>query len=126
MKLVSAGAFLAILISIVGLMALSILNVTRRTKEIGIRKIIGSSETKIMVDLLRETFVLVLISTFIAFIACYLFMQQWLSNFVNKIHLHPGYFLISGLIAMVIAMLTVSWQSWKAATRNPVEALRYE
>ncbi len=125
-KLVSAGTFLAILISIIGLISLSILNVTRRTKEIGIRKIAGSSETKIMVDLLRETFVLVLISMFIAFIASYLFMQHWLSNFVNKIHLHSGYFLISGLSILIIALLTVSWQSWKAATRNPVEALRYE
>ena len=126
MKLVSTGAILALLISIMGLMALSILNVNRRTKEIGIRKISGSSEIKILMLLLKETFVLVLIAMMIASVFCYIVMQHWLSNFANKIGLHPGYLLLSAFLVLMIALLTVGWQSWKAATRNPVEALRYE
>jgi putative ABC transport system permease protein len=126
MKMVSTGTILAILISFIGLMALSFMNVTRRTKEIGIRKVMGSTETKVMASLLLETFVLVLVAMLIAFVADYFVMHQWLSNFVNKIHLHVGYFLLSGFFALLIALLAVGWQSWKAATRNPVEALRYE
>ena len=56
----------------------------------------------------------------------FLAMEQWLGNFSDKIALHAGYFLLSGLVALFIALLAVSWQSWKAVTRNPVEALRYE
>jgi putative ABC transport system permease protein len=126
MKMISTGTFLAILISFIGLMALSFMNVTRRTKEIGIRKVMGSSEIQVMASLLLETFVLVLAAMLIAFVADYFVMYQWLSNFVNKINLHAGYFLLSGFVALLIALLAVGWQSWKAATRNPVEALRYE
>ncbi|MGD9557385.1 MAG: ABC transporter permease [Mangrovibacterium sp.] len=125
-KMVSAGTFLAIVISFIGIMALSVMNVSRRTKEIGIRKVAGSSVAGIMTALLRQTVILVVISCLIASAAGYLVMQRWLSNYMERIHLHPGYFLLSGLVALVIALLAVSWQSWKAATRNPVEALRYE
>jgi len=125
-KMVSAGTFLAIVISFIGLMALSVMNVSRRTKEIGIRKVAGSSVAGVMTALLRQTVILVVISCLIASAAGYLVMQRWLSHYMERIHLHPGYFLLSGLVALVIALLAVSWQSWKAATRNPVEALRYE
>ncbi len=126
MKLVSSGSILAILISFIGLMALSILNVARRTKEIGIRKVMGSSETGVMFGLLRETLVLIVISMAIAFVGGYFVMQQWLNGFMDKIHLHAGYFLISGVIAIIVALMAVGWQSWKAATQNPIKALRYE
>ncbi|WP_423129670.1 ABC transporter permease [Gaoshiqia sp. Z1-71] len=126
MKLISAGSFLAILISFIGLMALSVMNVNRRTKEIGIRKVSGSSVAEVMVILLRQTVVLIFISCFIAAIAGFWVMQHWLSHYMDRISLHAGYFLISGLAALLIALMSVSWQSWKAATRNPVEALRYE
>lgn len=124
--MVSSGAGLAILLSFAGMLALSILNVTRRTKEIGIRKVIGSSEIKILGTLLGETFLLVSIASAIAFGASYLLMVQWLNNFVTKVGIHIGYFLLSGIFAFAIAFFAVSWQSWRAATRNPVEALRYE
>lgn len=126
MKLVSSGAVLAILISFVGLMALSILNVNRRKKEIGIRKVMGSTETQIVKSLLTETFVLIGIATGIAFAFSYMAMQQWLSTFANRIALSPLYFLLSALSALLIAFLAVGWQSWRAATRNPIEALKYE
>lgn len=126
MKLVSTGAMLAILISFIGLMALSILNVNRRKKEIGIRKIMGSTESQVIVALLTETFILVFIAIAIAFVFSYLTMQQWLLGFAHRIPLSPRYFLISAIFALLIAILAVGWQSWRAATRNPVEALRYE
>ncbi len=126
MKLVSSGAVLAILISFIGLMALSILNVNRRKKEIGIRKVMGSTETQIVKSLLTETFVLVGIAIGIAFAFSYMAMQQWLSTFANRIALSPLYFLLSALSALLIAFLAVGWQSWRAATRNPIVALRYE
>jgi putative ABC transport system permease protein len=125
-KLVSSGAVLAILISLIGLTALSVLNVNRRTKEIGIRKVVGSTETQVVKSLLGETFVLVAISVAIAYIFSYIALQQWLINFAKHIELSLIYFLAAGLLAFIIAFIAVAWQSWRAATSNPVEALRYE
>lgn len=126
MKLVSSGAVMAIVISFIGLLALSILNVNRRKKEIGIRKVIGSTEGEAIRILLSETFVLVGIAIAIAFVGSYFTMHRWLEGFVDRISLSPVYFLISAAFALMIAFLAVGWQSWQAATRNPVEALRYE
>lgn len=125
-KLVSSGAAMAIVISFIGLLALSILNVNRRKKEIGIRKVIGSTEAEVVRSLLSETFVLVGLATGIAFIGSYLAMRHWLNGFVDRINLSPVYFLISAAFALLIAFLATGWQSWRAATRNPVESLRYE
>lgn len=125
-KLVTTGAGLAIIISFIGLMALSVLNVNRRRKEIGIRKVIGSTETQVVRELLKETFILVLIAIAIAFVGSYFTMQQWLQHFINRISISPMYFLVSAVFALLIAFMAVGWQSWRAATRNPVEALRYE
>jgi len=125
-KMVSWGTYLAILLSFVGILSLSVLNVDRRTKEIGIRKVVGSSEAEIIGILLGETLLLITIASLFAFGVSYYLLSQWLNHFALKISLHAGYFIISGLLAFVIVLLAVSWQSWKAATRNPVEALRYE
>ena len=125
-KLVSTGAIMAIIISFIGLLALSIMNVNRRKKEIGVRKVIGSSETEIVRTLLSETFVLVGIAIAIASVGSYFALERWLEDFVDRISLSPVYFLISAGVALLIAFLAVGWKSWKAATRNPVEALRYE
>ena len=125
-KLVTTGAGLAIIISFIGLMALSVLNVNRRRKEIGIRKVIGSTETQVVRELLKETFILVLIAIAIAFVGSYFTMEHWLQNFINRVSISPVYFLVSAAFALFIAFMAVGWQSWRAATRNPVEALRYE
>ncbi len=125
-KLVSSGAVMAIAISFIGLFALSVLNVNRRRKEIGIRKVIGSTETEAVRILLSETFVLVGIAIGISFIGSYFAMHRWLENFVSRITLSPFYFIVSAVFALMIAFLAVGWQSWRAATRNPVESLRYE
>jgi len=124
--MVSSGAYLAIILSFVGMLSLTVMNVARRTKEIGIRKVIGSSEREIVGSLMGETLLLVSISSLFAFGVSYFLMREWLSNFALKIHMHIGYFLLSGFLAFVILLLAVSWQSWRAATRNPVDALRYE
>jgi putative ABC transport system permease protein len=126
MKLVSVGAIMAIIISFIGLLALSILNVNRRKKEIGIRKVVGSTEAEAVRTLISETFILVGIAIGIACVGSYIIMHRWLENFVDRITLSPLYFLVSAAIAVAIAFLAVGWQSWKAATRNPVEALRHE
>lgn len=125
-RMVSSGAYLAIILSFVGMLSLTVMNVARRTKEIGIRKVIGSSEREIVNKLMGETLILVSIASLLAFGVSYYLMIKWLSSFVLKINLHMGYFLLSGFFAFAIVLLAVSWQSWKAATRNPVEALRYE
>ena len=125
-SMVSSGAVLAIILSFAGMLALSILNVTRRIKEIGIRKVVGSTEAEIMSRLLGETFLLVGIASLAAFGVSYFLMTDWLNNFATRVSLNIGYFLISGLSAFLMAFLAVGWQSWRAATRNPVEALRYE
>lgn len=126
LKLVSSGAVMATLISFIGLLALSILNVNRRTKEIGIRKVVGSSESKVVFILLTETIILVGIAILLAFAGSYFTMHYWLKGYLDSITLSPLYFLCSAAFALFIAFMATGWQSWRAATRNPVEALRYE
>ena len=125
-SMVSSGAILAIILSFAGMFGLSILNVTRRIKEIGIRKVVGSTEVEIMGKLIGETFLLVSIASLLAFGASYLLMADWLSHFVTKVNIRLSYFLLSGFFAFAIAFFAVGWQSWRAATCNPVETLRYE
>ncbi len=126
MKIVSWGALLAILLSISGLVALSLLNVNRRTKEIGVRKVMGSSEMQILILLIKQVIVWVLVACIIGFLVNYYVMQEALAHFVNHISISPIYFVISGVVVLTVALLAVGWQSYRAASRNPVEALRYE
>jgi putative ABC transport system permease protein len=117
---------LAISIAILGLFALSLFVMERRTKEIGIRKVSGSKVKEIM-SLLNKDFVKwVAIAFIFATPVAWYAMHKWLQNFAYKTELSWWIFALAGLLAMGIALLTVSWQSWRAATRNPVEALRYE
>ena len=98
----------------------------QRTKEIGIRKINGATVSEIL-GLLNKNFVKwVAIAFVIATPIAYSAMNKWLENFAYKTSLSWWIFALAGLLALGIALLTVSWQSWRAATRNPVEALRYE
>jgi putative ABC transport system permease protein len=125
-KMVTIGTLEVILISLIGLLALSILNIARRTREIGIRKVLGSSEFEVIQSLLKETLVIVSIAMLIAFTGSYFVMKQWLSGYVNKIDLNGGYFLVSAAITFLVAILATIWQSWHAATRNPVDAVKHE
>jgi putative ABC transport system permease protein len=117
---------IAILIACMGLFGLAAFFSEKRTKEIGIRKVNGASIIEIMTmlnrDFVKWVFIAFIIATPIAWYA----MNKWLQTFAYKTELIWWIFGLAGIIALVIALLTVSWQSWWAATRNPVEALRYE
>ena len=126
LHLISAGTILAIIISFMGIMALSIFTTVRRTKEIGVRKVMGSSVQEILQLLLFDMLIWVVAAMLVAFAVDYFALNSWLSNYANRISLHPGYFILSGLLALLVAMAAVGWQSWRAATRNPIDALRYE
>ncbi|MGA2405509.1 MAG: FtsX-like permease family protein [Bacteroidales bacterium] len=125
-RTISLFAVLAVIISCIGILGLAIFSSERRTKEIGIRRINGAKISEILVMLNKEFILLVTIAYLIAIPIAWYSMHKWLQNFAYRTELSWWIFGLSGLIAFVIALLTVSWQSWRAATRNPVEALRYE
>lgn len=126
MRLINAFTMLAILIACMGLMGLAIFITEKRTKEIGIRKVNGSS-VKEIVNMLNWVFIKWLILAFIiATPLAWYAGHRWLQNFAYQTSMSWWIFLLAGLIAIIIVMLTVSWQSFKVARRNPVEALRYE
>jgi putative ABC transport system permease protein len=121
-----AFALLAIVISVLGILGMAIFSIDRRTKEIGIRRVAGAKSAEILILLNKEFIIWVLVAFIIAIPVAWYTMNRWLQNFVYKTELSWWIFLLAGIIAFGIALITVSWQSWRAATRNPVEALRYE
>jgi putative ABC transport system permease protein len=116
----------AFLILCFGIYALSKQIALSKTKEIGIRKVNGAKISEILVLLNRDFVKWVVIAFIIATPIAYFTMNKWLENFAYKTSLSWWIFALAGLFALGIALLTVSFQSWKAATRNPVEVLRYE
>jgi putative ABC transport system permease protein len=108
------------------LLGLSLLISQQRTKEIGIRKVNGASVSEILVMLNKDFVKWVVIAFVIATPIAYYAMNKWLENFAYKTSLSWWIFALAGLLALGIALITVSFQSWKAATKNPVESLRYE
>jgi putative ABC transport system permease protein len=118
--------FLAVFISVIGLYVLAVYSARKRTKEIGIRKINGASDSEILVMLNRNFSKWVVIAFIIATPLAWFVLNKWLGNFAYKTILNWWIFALAGLSALTIAIITVTWQSWKAATRNPVESLRYE
>ncbi len=123
---ISIIAGLAIFLCCLGLLGLVLNMVESRVKEIGIRKVNGAKVSEILAMLNKDFIKWVVVAFVIATpIACYA-MNKWLENFAYKTNLSWWIFALAGLLALGIALLTVSWQSWKTATRNPVEALRYE
>ena len=117
---------LAILIASLGLFGLTIFTVERRIKEIGIRKVLGASIFTIVFLISKEFLKWVLIANIIAWPVAYYFMSNWLDNFAYHAAITVWVFVLSGIIALVIALITVSSQTIKAATANPVKSLRYE
>jgi putative ABC transport system permease protein len=118
--------FLAIFISCLGLLGLVSFTAQQKTKEIGIRKVLGSTVPGIVLLFSRQFLIWVLAANIIAWPLGYYFMNKWLQNFAYRTGIGIDVFIISGAIALIIALLTVSYQSVKAATANPVDALRYE
>jgi len=119
-------SFLAILIACLGLFGLAAFMAEQRTKEIGIRKVLGASVGGLVVLLSRDFVKLVTIAFILAVPLAYTVMTQWLDKFVYRIDLTSGVFLLAGLAALAIAVGTVSYQAIKAAFANPIDSLRYE
>lgn len=123
---ISIMAFLSIFIGAMGLFGLSALTTERRLKEIGVRKVLGASIAQLFVALSQHFALLVVISFFISAPITYFLISQWLDNFAFRIVLDIGVFVIAGISALLIAMLTISYHIVKATRINPVESLRYE
>ncbi|MGV8093711.1 MAG: ABC transporter permease [Mangrovibacterium sp.] len=120
------GTALGIIVALIGLLAFAALVTQQRTKEVGIRKVNGAKVSEIMSMLNKDFVKWVIIAFVIAAPVAWYAMHRWLGSFAYKTELSWWIFALAGVLALGIALLTVSWQSWKAATRNPVEALRYE
>jgi len=119
-------AVLAIIIACLGLFGLSTFAAEQRTKEIGIRKVLGASVGGIATMLSKDFLKLVIISIFIATPLAYLCMHKWLQDYAYRIEISGWIFLITGIVAVLIALITMSFQAIKAAVANPVKSLRME
>ena len=125
-KIITGLSCISIFLSILGILGMILFTIQQRTKEIGIRKVNGAKISEVMTMLNRDLVKWVAIAFVIAAPIAYYTMNKWLESFAYKTELSWWIFVLAGLIALGITLLTASWQSWKAATRNPVEALRYE
>jgi putative ABC transport system permease protein len=119
-------AFLAVFISCLGLFGLASFMGEQRTKEIGVRKVLGAKVSGIVLLFSREFTKWVLLANIIAWPAAYVAMNQWLNNFAYRSSIGVENFILSAVLSLTIAFLTVSYQSIKAAMANPVKALKYE
>ena len=116
----------AVLISCLGLFGLAAYMAEQRTKEVGIRKTLGASVSNIIFHFLKEYWILIGLSNVLAWPAAYFIMTRWLQSFAYRVDIGIFIFVLSGVLALVIALPTVSFQAIKAATINPVDSLRYE
>jgi ABC-type antimicrobial peptide transport system permease subunit len=117
---------ITIFISCIGLFGLTMFTTARRTREIGIRKVLGASVPDIVALLGKDFFILIVIALFIASPVAWFFMHQWLEDYAYRIPFGVDIFLIAGVTILFITLLTVSFQSVKAALANPVKSLRTE
>ncbi|MEJ2617903.1 MAG: ABC transporter permease, partial [Ignavibacteriaceae bacterium] len=125
-EILSSFSLLAIFIACLGLFGLAAFTTERRTKEIGIRKALGASVLNVIFILSKEFTKWVLIANIIAWPVAYFFMNKWLQDFAYRINVSIWIFILSGIIALFIALLTVISHAIKAARANPVKSLRYE
>jgi putative ABC transport system permease protein len=125
-KSITFFSIIALVLTCMGILGQIFLISLNRTKEIGVRKVNGAKISEIMAMLNKDFVKWVVIAFIIATPIAWFAMYKWLESFAYKTELSWWIFALAGLLALGIALLTVSWQSWRAATRNPVEALRYE
>ena len=125
-KIFRSGSIFAIFISCLGLFGLVLGSTEQRRKEIGIRRVNGAKIGEIMLMLNMDFIKWVLLAFVVASPAAWFLMKKWLENFAYRASLSWWIFVLAGALALGIALITVSWQSWRTASRNPVEALRYE
>src|SRR5690606_12006710 len=125
-QLLEAFTVIELFISLLGLVAISLFITESKTKEIGIRRVNGASVREILMMLNKDFIKWVLIAFVFAVPISFFIMKTWLENFAYKTELSWWIFALAGLFTLIIALPTVSWQTYKAATRNPVESLRDE
>jgi putative ABC transport system permease protein len=119
-------ACIAIFIACLGLFGLSAFEITQRIKEIGVRKVLGANVSSIVALLSKDFLKLIIIASIIAFIIAWYAMTRWLQNFAYRINIHWWVFVLSAILALIVALFTVSFQAIKAAVANPVKSLRTE
>ena len=125
-KLVTIFSVFALIVLCLGLLGVVMFMTEQKTKEIGIRKCLGEKVSSIIMKLIKPFVFSGLIASALAIPVTWYIMNSWLQNYPNRIELNIWIFLFAMILSIIIAVITVSWQSWRAATRNPVEALRYE
>lgn len=125
-KVIDAASIFSIVIAWLGLLGLTRLSVQKRVKEIGIRKVLGSSVGSITSLLSRKFLLLIVISNLLAWPAAWLLSEKWLEDFTYRTNINPGLFFLAGLGVLLVALGSVGYQSLKAATSNPVDSLKCE
>ena len=126
LRILGYATFFAVFIACLGAFGMTSLTVARRTKEIGIRKVLGAPTSRIVSLLTREYVILVGIATLIASPVAYVAAERWLQDFAYRVDPGIGTFLLGGLLTLLVVLLAVSLQVARAARANPVDALRYE
>ncbi len=125
-RIAGISSLLAIVVCCLGLFGLAAISAQRRTKEIGVRKVLGASAGQIVTMFSAEFVKLVAFASLIAWPLAYYMLDDWLADFAYRIGLDVSVFVLSSVLAIAIALITVSYQAWKAAQTNPIEALKYE
>lgn len=125
-KVASVFSIMAIFVACLGLFGLSSFTAEQRTKEIGIRKVVGASITTIVLLLSKQFMILVTFANLIAWPAAYYLMDFWLDEFTTQIKIDVFPFFIAALFTLLIAFITMSFQAIKAASANPIKSLKYE
>lgn len=125
-KTVGIFSGLAILVACLGLIGLALFSAKKRSREIGIRKVLGATDREVILLLSKELLVLVGLAVLIALPLCWMAITTWLEQFAFKVPMSITIFMIPGLLLLVIAWLSVSWQTWLSARANPINSLRHE
>ena len=125
-RLISAFCVLAVIISCLGLFGLSSFTAEQRTKEIGVRKVLGASTMNIVRKILKEFSILIIIANIVVWPLAYFVMNNWLQDFAYRVEIGLWIFLAASFSALLVSLLSVSWQTIRAARANPVDSLRYE
>jgi len=125
-RIVGYASGFAVLIACLGLFGLAALSVSNRIKEIGIRKVVGDTTTDIVLMLSSEYVKIVVLANIIAWPLSYFVMSQWLQDFACRANINLFKFILASVIALTIALITVSYQAVKAGLKDPVESIRYE
>jgi len=125
-EIMGAFSLLAAILATIGLFGIALNSIAKKKKEIGLRKVNGASIIELIFMLNNEFLRWVIVSLLVGIPISLYLMTNWQKRFAYKTDLSWWIFAVAGVSAILIAVLTVSWQSWRAATRNPIEALRYE